>query len=88
MDPKDLKDFNDVIDDEEHLADVDVGYRTRGRPRLPPEQRRREKLVLSLTAPELARIMMEAARTKPRPLSPQDWARQVLLAQAPKEPES
>jgi len=65
--------------DDDELADVDVGYRTRGRPRLPPELRRREKLVISLTADELAKLMMTAAKQKPRPLSPNEWARQELL---------
>lgn len=58
---------------------VDVGYRGRGRPKLPPEQRRREKLVLALTGPELKELMIEAASTEDGPLRIQDWARRELL---------
>ena len=69
-------------DIEAELADVDLGYRGRGRPRLPPEQRRREKLIISLTADELRSVMLRAANEKPVPLSPNDWARRELLALA------
>jgi hypothetical protein len=74
------------VDDEEELADVGLEYRGRGRPRLPPEQRRREKLVLSLTAAELRRVMVRAAKDGSGPMTPQDWARRELLALAPEEP--
>jgi len=69
--------------DDDELANVDLEYRGRGRPRLPPEQRRREKFVISLTADELRRVMVRAARDPGGPLSPQDWARRELLELAP-----
>ncbi len=66
------------------LADVDLEeYRGRGRPRLAPELRRREKLVISLNQDELRRIMVRAAKDRPAPLSPHDWARKTLLEHAP-----
>lgn len=73
------------VEPDEELADVDVGYRQRGRPRLDPLMRRKEKLILSLTAEELRRIMLAAANDKPTPLSPNDWARRELLRLASEE---
>lgn len=69
----------------EALADVDLGYRGRGRPRLDPQLRRKEKLIISLTVPEMRRIMLAAAGAEPVPLSPNDWARQELLRLAPEK---
>lgn len=74
---------NHDTDEEGDLADVDISYPTRGRPRLPIGQRRREKLVISLNQDELRRIMVRAAQDPSGPLSPQDWARQELLSLAP-----
>lgn len=75
----------DPNDPDSDLADVDLEYRSRGRPRLPVEQRRREKLVISLTVDERRRIMVAAARDPSGPHSPQEWARRSLLALAPVE---
>lgn len=55
----------------------DLGYRGRGRPRLPEGQRRREKLVISLNEEEMRLVMHRSANV---PKRPQDWARSVLLA--------
>ncbi len=68
----------DDVDDPE-LADVDMAYRGRGRPRLDPLLRRREKLVISLTADEMRKIMLAAAHNEPDPLTPNEWARRHLL---------
>ena len=59
------------------ITDPDTGteHRRRGRPRLPPDEKRREKLTLSLTAEELKGIRIAAAHAGK---SPQDWARGVL----------
>lgn len=65
--------------DEGELADVDLGYRGRGRPRLDPSLRRKEKLIISLTVDELRRVMLAGANDRPTPLSPHDWARRELL---------
>lgn len=56
-------------------------YRGRGRPKLPAELRRREKLNVSLTADELERVLVAAAKAGHRRV--QDWAREVLLGAAP-----
>lgn len=64
---------------DEELADVDIGYRGRGRPRLDPSQLRKEKLTISFTVEQLRCIMLAAARASPVPLSAGDWARDVLL---------
>lgn len=74
--PQDDEDFSDVID---------VAYRGRGRPKLPPEQKRREKLVIALTGEELKRFMIEAASAEGGPLRVQDWARRILLQAAPRK---
>lgn len=78
-------DQNENAEFDEDLADVDLGYRQRGRPRLDPSLRRREKLILSLTVEELRRIMLKAASDSPTPLSPNDWARRELLRLASEE---
>lgn len=78
-----MKADEDASGPDEGLADVDLDYRGRGRPRLPPEQRRREKLVVSITADEKRRIMVAAAKDGEGPLGPQDWARKRLLELAP-----
>jgi hypothetical protein len=70
-------------EDEDYSDVTDVGYRGRGRPRLPPEQKRREKLVIALTGDELRRFMIEAASAEGGPLRVQDWARRELLKLAP-----
>ena len=66
-------------DDIGELADVELEYRGRGRPRKPADQRRREKLVISLTADELRQIMLRAASDQPIPLGANEWARRELL---------
>lgn len=66
---------------------VDIGYRGRGRPKLPPEMKRREKLTISLTAAEYRRIMIKAANEKPKPLRIQDLARRILLDACPETEE-
>lgn len=68
-----------LAEGDESLAHVDLGYRKRGRPRVDPDHRRKEKLVLSLTADELRSVMLKAANERPTPLSPNDWARRELL---------
>ena len=67
------------VDEDDDTAELDLGYRGRGRPRLDPTLRRREKLVISLTADELRQIMLKAADDQPVPLGPNDWARRELL---------
>ena len=62
-------------------------YRGRGRPKLPPEMKRREKLVISLTAVELKDMMHAAADSEGGPLRLQDWARKVLISASRKEKE-
>lgn len=57
----------------------ELGYRRRGRPKLPPDMKRREKLVISLTGAELKEMMHAAADADGGPLRIQDWARQVLI---------
>lgn len=77
-------DTNENAEPEDDLADIPLEYRGRGRPRLPPAQRRREKLVISLTEGEKRRIMVAAASDRGgKPLGPQDWARKKLLEIAP-----
>lgn len=67
--------------DQAAIDEFDVGeYRGRGRPKLPPEMKRNEKLVLSLTSKELRDIMHAAADVPGGPQRLQDWARSVLLA--------
>lgn len=56
-----------------------LGFRGRGRPRLPPELRRREKLIVALTEDELKKVMHRAADAKGGPMRMQDWARSILL---------
>lgn len=74
--PSEEEDFSDV---------VDVPYRGRGRPKLPPEQKRREKLVIALTGEELKKFMIEAASVEGGPMRVQDWARRELLKATEKE---
>jgi hypothetical protein len=81
-----MKEDEDASEPSEGLADMDLDYRGRGRPRLPPEQRRREKLVVSITPEEKRRIMVAAAKDREGPLGPQDWARKRLLELAPPVP--
>jgi hypothetical protein len=62
--------------------DEGVGYRKRGRPRLPKELKRKAKLIIALTGDEMAAMMhacAEARDEKNRPLKIQDWARAVLM---------
>lgn len=63
----------------------ELGYRPRGRPRLPSEQKRREKLTIALNAKEMKRVMHAAADAADGPMRLQDWARRVLLAAAPEK---
>lgn len=69
-----------MANEDEELADVDVGYRGRGRPRLSPELKRREKLIISLTGEELKQVMIHAANDPEGPLSANEWARKILLS--------
>ncbi len=74
--------------EEDTDGDVDVDYRRRGRPKLPPELKRRAKLIVSFTGDEKTALIIAAAETKDhknRPLSVQEWARQVLLEAARKK---
>lgn len=73
---------DETLDDEDYSDVADVGYRGRGRPRLPPEQKRREKLVVSMTADELKDVMHAATDAPGGPLRVQVWARKVLLEAA------
>lgn len=57
-------------------------YRGRGRPKLAPELKRREKMSIAFTAEELKTIMHAAADAQGGPMRPQDWARSVLLKAA------
>lgn len=68
-------------DDDEPVEDiVDIEYRGRGRPRLPPDQKRREKVVISVTAQEKKDMIHAGADADGGPLSVQDWARKILIA--------
>lgn len=70
----------DALDDDDDLANVEVGeYRGRGRPRKAPGERRREKLIISFTIDEMRQIMLKAASELPRPLDANEWARRELL---------
>lgn len=62
--------MDDIID-----PDTGTEHRRRGRPRLPPDEKRREKLTLSLTAEELRLVRIAAANDG---RSAQDWARHIL----------
>lgn len=59
-----------------------IGYRGRGRPRLPEGERRREKLSIALNAEEMRAVMHASADAPGGPLRLQDWARAVLLRAA------
>jgi hypothetical protein len=54
----------------------ELQYRGRGKPRLPKEQKRTEKVVVALTALELQRYVIASAKAGFRRI--QDWARAVL----------
>lgn len=58
---------------------TELGYRTRGRPKLPESQRRREKLIVALTSEEMRDVMHRAADAPGGPMRIQDWARLLLL---------
>jgi hypothetical protein len=75
---------------EEDLSqyEEDMAYRGRGRPRLPPEMKRREKLVIALTKKELQDMIRAAVDADGGPLRLQDWARRVLFAAAEAKKES
>jgi hypothetical protein len=77
--------------DAEALADFEgeegITYRKRGRPKLPPDMKRREKLVVSFTGTELKAMMHAAADAPDGPLRLQDWARDVLIAASSKKEE-
>lgn len=59
--------------------EVELDYRGRGRPKLPPDQKRREKLIIAITSAELKDFMIAAANSEGGPVRVQEWARQVLL---------
>ncbi len=65
--------------DDDDDIDLELEHRGRGRPRLPPDQKRREKISISVTAAELGDCMHAAADV---PVRLQDWARDILLAAA------
>lgn len=69
--------------DAETLAEFEgedgLTYRRRGRPKLPPDMKRREKLVISVTGNELKDMMHAAADAEGGPLRVQDWGRDVLI---------
>lgn len=68
--------------DADALAEFEQGelsYRRRGRPRLPPGMKRREKLVVALTDTELKDMMVAAATAEGGPYKLQDWARDLLI---------
>lgn len=72
--------------DAQALAEYEMEYRRRGRPKLAPDQKRREKLSVSFTEQELKDIMIAAANDPTGPKRPQDWARNILIeASKPKE---
>lgn len=58
---------------------TELGFRTRGRPKLPDSQRRREKLIVALTSEEMRDVMHRAADAPGGPMRIQDWARLLLL---------
>lgn len=60
--------------------DSGLTYRRRGRPKLPPDMKRREKLSIAFTGDELKDIMIAAASDPSGPKRPQDWARDILIA--------
>lgn len=76
---------DEAIEEDDLIGD----YPRRGRPKVPPGQRRRAKLILSFTGEEMTRLIVRAAETKDRkgrPLNVRDWARQILLDAAPPPP--
>lgn len=77
----------EALADFEDEEDTGLTYRRRGRPKLPPDMKRREKLVISLTAAELKPMIHAAADAEGGPHRVQDWARDVLIAAAKKENE-
>lgn len=60
----------------------ELGYRGRGRPRLPEGERRRDKLVVSLNEEEMRAVMHAAADCPGGPMRIQDWVRRVMLEAA------
>lgn len=71
--------------DEPVIAGIEEeAYRKRGRPKLPPDMRRREKLVISFTGEELKDILHAAADAEGGPMKVQDWAREKLTKAAKK----
>lgn len=58
---------------------LELGYRGRGRPKLPEEQRRRQKLIVALSDDEMRVVMHRAADCTDGPKRLQDWARRVML---------
>jgi hypothetical protein len=71
----------------EEFEDENPVYRKRGRPKLPPEMKRREKLVIALTGPELKDMIHTAADAEGGPFKVQDWARDVLISSSKKKEE-
>lgn len=63
---------------------TELGYRGRGRPKLPEDQRRRQKLIIALSDEEMRTIMHKAADSVGGPKRLQDWVRSILLAEAQK----
>lgn len=69
-------------DPDDPLAPEELEYRGRGRPRLPEEERRREKLIIALNAEEMRLVLHAAADAEGGPKRVQDWARTLLLRAA------
>ena len=72
----------DLDEELESYEQETEAYRGRGRPKLDPALRRREKMSIAFTAEELKLIMHAAADAEGGPMRPQDWARAVLLKAA------
>ena len=66
----------------EDWPDDELKFRGRGRPRLPADMKRREKMVITLTEEEFQQCLTAAAAGGFRKV--QDWARDMLL----KKPEA
>ncbi len=74
-----LPNFQDKnsVDIEKYMAENFPG---RGRPRLPEDMRRRDKIIIALTAAEYKAVMITAASVDGKPMRVQDWARMILIA--------
>ncbi len=80
----DEKDPKKLIEEAEEDLDISLEedgatYRGRGRPKLPPDLRRREKIITAVTELELKEVMIAAANDPNGPMRPQDWVRKVVF---------